>query len=64
MQISAQSRTVSLGDHDTEEEAAQAFDRAAINRSGRSANTNFPMAIYEAEITELTGKQGVLKGQP
>ena len=49
------SNKVSLGDHDTEEEAAQAFDRAAINKSGRSAKTNFPMASYEAEITELTG---------
>ena len=56
LQISALGRTVSLGDHDTEEEAAQAFDRAAINKSGRSAKTNFPMTSYEAEITELTGE--------
>jgi len=46
---------VSLGDHDTEEEAAHAFDRAAINKGGKAAKTNFPMAEYEAEVTELTG---------
>ena len=57
MQISALGRTVSLGDHDTEEEAAHAFDRAAINKAGRAAKTNYPMSAYENEITELTGKQ-------
>lgn len=56
VQISALGRTVSLGDHDTEEEAAHAFDRAAINKAGRSAKTNYPMSAYENEITELTGK--------
>ena len=49
-------RTVSLGDHDTEEEAAHAFDRAAINKGGRAAKTNFPIVEYEAEVAELTGK--------
>lgn len=49
-------RTVSLGDHDTEEEAARAFDRAAINKGGRAAKTNFSIVEYEAEIAELTGK--------
>jgi len=48
-------KTVSLGDHDTEEEAAHAFDRAAINKGGRAAKTNFPMSEYETEVTELTG---------
>ena len=47
---------MSLGDHDTEEEAARAFDRAAINKGGRAAKTNFPTAQYEAEVSELTGK--------
>lgn len=55
-QISALGRTVSLGDHDTEEEAARAFDRAIINKGGRAAKTNFPMTEYEAEVAELTGK--------
>ena len=55
VQISAVGKTVSLGDHDTEEEAAHAFDRAAINKGGRSAKTNFPMSEYETEVTELTG---------
>ena len=55
LQISAVGKTVSLGDHDTEEEAAHAFDRAAINKGGRKAKTNFPMSEYETEVTELTG---------
>jgi len=55
LQISAVGKTVSLGDHDTEEEAAHAFDRAAINKGGRAAKTNFPMSEYETEVTELTG---------
>ncbi|KAL0050832.1 hypothetical protein WJX82_008034 [Trebouxia sp. C0006] len=54
-QISAVGKTVSLGDHDTEEEAAHTFDRAAINKGGRKAKTNFPMSEYETEVTELTG---------
>ncbi|KAL0025504.1 hypothetical protein WJX77_007066 [Trebouxia sp. C0004] len=54
-QISAVGKTVSLGDHDTEEEAAHAFDRAAINKGGTAAKTNFPMSEYETEVTELTG---------
>ena len=62
-QISALGRTVSLGDHDTEEEAAHAFDRAAISKGGRAAKTNFPVADYEAEIAELTGKNASISGR-
>lgn len=61
-QISALGRTVSLGDHDTEEEAAHAFDRAAINKGGMAAKTNFPMLEYETEITELTGDNTISTG--
>ena len=57
MQISATGKTTSLGDHDTEEDAARAFDRAAINKSGRQAKTNFPIEEYETEIEDLTGIQ-------
>lgn len=35
-------------DHDTEEEAARAFDRAAINKAGRGAQINFDISDYEA----------------
>ena len=53
MQISANGKTTSLGDHDTEEEAARAFDRAAINKDGCRARTNFPVDQYETEIDDL-----------
>mmetsp|Transcript_32611 Transcript_32611/g.103915 ORF Transcript_32611/g.103915 Transcript_32611/m.103915 type:complete len:275 (-) Transcript_32611:185-1009(-) len=54
-QISAFGKTTSLGDHDTEEEAARAFDRAAINKGGRNAVTNFEVAEYQHEVEELMG---------
>ncbi|CAK0785404.1 hypothetical protein CVIRNUC_008613 [Coccomyxa viridis] len=52
-QISANGKTTSLGDHDTEEEAARAFDRAAINKDGSRARTNFPVDQYETEVDDL-----------
>ena len=55
MQISANGKTTSLGDHDTEEQAATAFDRASISKAGRKAKTNFPLEKYENEIDELEG---------
>jgi hypothetical protein len=55
MQISAGGKTTSLGDHDTEEEAARAFDRAAINKGGTAAKTNFAMREYTDEISDLQG---------
>lgn len=56
LQISASGKTTSLGDHETEADAARAFDRAAINKSGRLAKTNFPISDYEGEIDDLTGE--------
>lgn len=56
LQISAGGKTTSLGDHDTEEEAARAFDRAAINKAGAGARTNFNIEEYKDEIADLQGK--------
>jgi len=56
VQISAGGKTTSLGDHDTEEEAARAFDRAAINKCGlENAKTNFDINDYLDEAEELLG---------
>eukprot|EP00240_Pyramimonas_obovata_P016402 CAMPEP_0118922006 /NCGR_PEP_ID=MMETSP1169-20130426/1093_1 /TAXON_ID=36882 /ORGANISM="Pyramimonas obovata, Strain CCMP722" /LENGTH=276 /DNA_ID=CAMNT_0006862819 /DNA_START=265 /DNA_END=1094 /DNA_ORIENTATION=+ len=52
-QISAAGKTTSLGDHDTEEEAARAFDRAAINKAGTNALTNFSTDEYQNELAKL-----------
>jgi len=53
-QISAAGKTTSLGDHDTEEEAARAFDRAAINiKGGSAALTNFMVSEYSDELSRL-----------
>lgn len=54
VQISAGGKTTSLGDHDTEEEAARAFDRAAINKGSLQAKTNFNVMEYAAELDQLT----------
>ncbi|KAK9822740.1 hypothetical protein WJX74_002304 [Apatococcus lobatus] len=54
-QISAGGKTTSLGDHDTEIDAARAFDRAAINKAGSDAKTNFNVEAYADEIEDLQG---------
>ena len=50
LQISIEGQTTSLGDYDTQEAAAAAFDRAAINRDGAGAATNFNMVDYAGEM--------------
>ena len=51
---------VSVGYYDTEENAARAYDRAAIGLLGRdncSITTNFPLGDYDQEIVpQLIGK--------
>lgn len=59
-QISANGRTTSLGDHDTQEAAAAAFDRAAINKDGAAAKTNFDRDNYAAEMTVLASAIGTV----
>ena len=63
VQISANGRTTSLGDHDTQEAAAAAFDRAAINKDGAAAKTNFDRDNYAAEMTVLTSAVAAVPNQ-
>ena len=42
---------VSFGIHETEEEAARQYDRALIIEKGRAAKTNFPLGVYDTEVT-------------
>lgn len=54
-QISAYGKTTSLGDHDTEEEAARAFDKAVINKDCWAAKTNFPIDEYADQVNYIHG---------
>lgn len=44
---------VSFGIHDTEEEAARQYDRALIIEKGRAAKTNFPLGVYDEEVSNF-----------
>ncbi|BDA44863.1 probable AP2-like ethylene-responsive transcription factor PLT2 at C-terminar half [Coccomyxa sp. Obi] len=44
-------KNVSFGIHETEEEAARQYDRALIIEKGRAAKTNFPLGVYDDEVT-------------
>ena len=41
---------VSFGIHESEEEAAQQYDRALIVEKGRAAKTNYPISTYDEEV--------------
>ena len=44
---------VSFGIHETEEEAARQYDRALIIEKGRAAKTNFPLGVYDEEVSSF-----------
>lgn len=46
-QITTNGKQIWLGYHDTADEAAVAFDRAAILHHGEFARTNFPLSRYD-----------------
>jgi hypothetical protein len=53
-QISTNGSTTSLGDHETQEEAARAFDRAYINLHTDYTKLNFNIEDYE-DVEALKG---------
>jgi AP2-like factor (ANT lineage) len=51
----AKGKQVYLGGYAREEEAARAYDKAAIKYWGANANLNFPRADYASAETEIAG---------
>lgn len=49
-QITVNKKAISLGGFANPEEAARAYDKAAITRDGIKAITNFPLSDYDVEV--------------
>lgn len=49
-------KQVYLGGYDSEEEAAKAYDLAALLFKGEASPTNFPLKAYEKELSDLKGE--------
>jgi hypothetical protein len=49
-------RQVYLGGYNSEEDAARAYDVAALLFKGRTSPTNFPVECYEDQLTQLDGE--------
>lgn len=62
LQILVKGKMVFLGSYETEEDAAHAFDRAALTVAGYGATLNYPLALYTAELPELLGQSTFYNG--
>ncbi len=62
-QVSFVGQTHALGDYQTEDEAARAFDRAQIQR-GKLEALNFPKEDYDHELQKLSGTIFVWRTSP
>jgi AP2-like factor (euAP2 lineage) len=51
-----QGKQLYLGGFETEEDAARAYDLAAIACKGPEVHTNFPASFYAEELLELEGQ--------
>lgn len=62
--IKTNKKVTFLGCYKDEEDAARAYDVAAIEQHGNFARTNFPRADYEARIRSALVEMSAVKGEP